>query len=290
VIRDPIGTLLSLGMYSAYLKNDQSVSIILIADPESNKTRQLMRLSKSPKTKVQTDLTYYGLVNELLPLIEKGDIFTVIIPDMLKPITKKQSTRSNFITILNSLIEEGVFNVTIRDEKNFHGARANVLSSVTPAIFRDNRTMFHRMGFWTRVIPFTYKYSPEKIEDIFERIGDYSASAEEPIKIESPFRPVEVKITKEQTEEAERLARLLAKAEEIRHKRKRKDKEYEWVEDSTPGFRHKWQFMSLIKASALKREIDAGRTYLDGIEVTDEDLATVRDLSQWINYDFRELG
>lgn len=290
MIRDPIGTLLSLGMYSAYLKNDQSVSIILIADPESNKTRQLMRLSKSPKTKVQTDLTYYGLVNELLPLIEKGDIFTVIIPDMLKPITKKQSTRSNFITILNSLIEEGVFNVTIRDEKNFHGARANVLSSVTPAIFRDNRTMFHRMGFWTRVIPFTYKYSPEKIEDIFERIGDYSASAEEPIKIESPFRPVEVKITKEQTEEAERLARLLAKAEEIRHKRKRKDKEYEWVEDSTPGFRHKWQFMSLIKASALKREIDAGRTYLDGIEVTDEDLATVRDLSQWINYDFRELG
>jgi hypothetical protein len=48
--------------------------------------------------------------------------------------------------------------------------------------------------------------------------------------------------------------------------------------------------MSLIKAAALKRVIDSGRSTLDRIRVTDEDMAVVRCVSNWINYDFRELS
>ena len=74
---DPVAEVLALGVYSAYIEGDKSVSIIIIADPEMNKTRSLMRFADIRGVKVQTDLTYYGILNELLPDLKNGKYRTI---------------------------------------------------------------------------------------------------------------------------------------------------------------------------------------------------------------------
>lgn len=278
---DPVAEILALGIYSAYIEGDKSVSIILIADPEMNKTRSLMRFSDVKGVKVQTDLTYYGIINEVLPDLKNGRYRTILMPDLLKAIMKKQSTKSNFLTILNALIEEGVYDVTIRDQRSFDGVQANILTSITPGVYRDNRNLLHKIGFWTRVVPFTYSYTSEKVEGIFERIGTYSVLSEKPVECEIPNWDYKVNIGEKATEYAEKLARKIAASETYSEQRiSRSGNVYYVKKKGGHGFRHKWQMQCLLKASAVMRQ---------DCLVNELDIDRLRRLSRWINYDFKPL-
>jgi len=240
-----------------------------------------MRFAEVKGVKVQTDLTYYGIVNEVLPALKNSRYRTIIMPDLLKAIMKKQSTKANFLTILNALIEEGVYDVTIRDQRSFGGARANILTSITPGVYMDHRGLLHKIGFWTRVVPFTYSYTGEKVEDIFDRIGSYSVLSEEPVVCEIPNWDYKVEIGREATEYAEELARKIAASETYSERRtSRTGNVYYVKKKGGHGFRHKWQMQCLLKASAVMRQ--------DGA-VNELDVERLKRLSRWINYDFNPL-
>lgn len=184
----PATELLKLAVLSHYIqhKEDKSVSIALIAEIETDKTRTLKKFYKTKGITVETDLTYMGLINYVLPQIQTGQVKTIIIPDMIKTIMKKQSTVQNFIGILNSLIEEGVHEVTLKDKRDFQGIRANLLTSMTPTLLNDHKLLWNKMGFLSRFLPVTYSYTESKASMIHDAITKGEVNEPEPVEIKLP--------------------------------------------------------------------------------------------------------
>ena len=59
-----------------------------------------------------SDVTAYGIEWDYLPRVESREIRHIIIPDLLKALSRKESTVRTFVTLLNGLIEEGVSSVS----------------------------------------------------------------------------------------------------------------------------------------------------------------------------------
>jgi len=260
-------------------KEDKSVSGNLIGEPELDKTRTLKKFYKIKGVTIETDLTYIGIVNHVLPRIENGTVKTIIIPDMVKTIMKKQATMQNFIGILNGLIEEGVHEITLRDTRNFGGARANILTSMTPSLLYANKLMWNRMGFLSRLLPFTYRYTEPKKEAIYRAIEKGEVPEPEPINLKLPEFKVEVELSSEIAHELRPLVDYLTETERARILPKNKKDTVKFTEKGM-GFRHQHQFQALLRANALYREDN---------KVTTEDLREIKRLSRWINYDFNYL-
>ena len=272
----PLLEVLKSAVYSSYLEKDKSFSVIIIADPELNKTKTLMKFAKMPKVSVQSDLTYYGIVEELLPKIKQGDMRTIIIPDMLKAILKKQSTSNNFITILNSMIEEGVFDVTLRNTKNFGGARCNIMTSVTPNIYFDNRKFWNKIGFFSRIIPFSYSYTDDRIADVFKSIGKYNVQNGS-VDSQLPIYSTQIALPEKFADVAEDIAKIIGEKEKVIFKTRLGS---EVTLKGSKGFRHKWQLQSMLKSFALMR---------GSFKVEKTDVDKLKFVSRWLNYDFNPL-
>jgi hypothetical protein len=273
----PFETLIKLCIYSYYLEKDKPVTTIAFAEQELAKTRSLMKYSHCQNISVQTDLTYYGIVESLLPKIQIGLIHTIIIPDLLKPITKKSSTSANFITIINALIEEGVFDVTIHTSKNFGGCVANILSSMTPGVLLDKRRGWTKYGFFSRIIPFSFSYGNDMTKTVMQNIKNYQIPKEDFIILNLPLRKRDISISEKYTYQAQQWAIELGLNEG-----------YTYITKGgagidikgSKGFRHLWQFMALLKSCALMR---------DANEVNAEDVQTIQDIYPFINYQYNKI-
>jgi hypothetical protein len=281
VRNEPAEKFCSLCILSHYVQHeeDKSVSGNLIADPELDKTRTLKKFYKIRGVAIETDLTYIGIINHLLPRIENGTVKTVVIPDMIKTIMKKQATMHNFIGILNSLIEEGIHEITLRDTRNFGGARINILTSMTPSLLYQNKLMWNRMGFLSRLLPFTYSYTETKKEKIFHAIEKGEIPEPEPINLKLPEFKVEVDLPKDIASRLRPLVESLTESERVIIPAKSK-KQASRLTPKGMGFRHQHQLQALLRANALYREDS---------KVTMEDLREIESLSHWINYDFNPL-
>jgi len=75
--------MISLCIASAYLKDDVSVSLLILARPESGKTQTMRQFSINNGVCWLSDITYTGLI-DTLDKISDGTIRTLLIPDMLK--------------------------------------------------------------------------------------------------------------------------------------------------------------------------------------------------------------
>lgn len=264
--------LLKASIFSAYLKPDKAFSVIIIGEPELNKTRTLMKFSDVKLLSVQSDLTYWGIIEEILPKIANGQIKTLLIPDLLKTVMKRKTTSANFVSILNAMIEEGVYDITIHMTKQFHGARANLITSVTPKVYFDQRGLWSKIGFYSRIIPFTFGYNESFIKRIFSKLGKYEiVENNDKLKLELPNFPVEIEIEEAYCDIAELYAKNLAHSESIEF-----NKSFYKAKEAI-GFRHKRQFQSMLKSFALMRNSNK-------VEQTDVD--KLKEISRYMNYDF----
>lgn len=272
--------LLKLAILSHYVQTgaDKSVSVILIAEPELDKTRTLERFYDIKGARIQTDISYMGILTNVLPRIQTGELKTIIIPDMLKPIMKKQSTMENFVSILNSLIEEGVHEITFRGTQDFKGARCNLLSSITPELFFSKRLIWSRMGFLSRFLPFTYSYTEEKKQRVMKAIQDGTVKKAKPIQMQLPeFKTNQIFLPPELAKKLEPFVEVLLESEKAKWTTTRGKKTYS---KKGQGFRHQHQLQSLLRASALEKK----RTV-----VTMDDFKRIENLSTWLNYNFKTL-
>jgi hypothetical protein len=259
-------------------KEDKSVSGALIGIPETDKTRTLKKFYHLKGISVQTDLTYVGVINHVLPMVENGSIKTIIVPDFIKTIMKKQATMYNFIGILSSLIEEGVHEITLRDRRDFRGARANLITTMTPSLLEANKLMWNRMGFLSRLLPFTYNYNEEKKEAIRKAIEKQEIPEPKPIDLDIPEFKIHVQLSEDIAHELNPIvSRLIESERAIWYAR---DGTVGGLTDKGLGFRHQHQLQSLLKAHALSR----GDT-----TVTEEDLEEIKRIGKWINYDYNLL-
>jgi hypothetical protein len=260
---------ISLCIASAYLDGDNSVSLLILAKPESGKTQVLRNFSVNNGVYWLSDITYTGLIN-LLDKIKEGSVKTILIPDMLKLFGKNINVRSNFLTLLNELIEEGVKTIMTYDKTISYEffVRCNVISAITSSDFFHSKRLMGSIGFLSRVVPFSYRYSVDDVNEIFNLIMS-GGNALEFKKLKLPKRSVKVKIS---IELCERIKDNITLNVVERFKKK--------VGEEAYGFRLQRNLQTLAKASAL----------LDGRkEVTDKDVKKLEWLSRWFNYDFNVL-
>jgi hypothetical protein len=178
---------------------------------------------------------------------------------------------------MNCLIEEGVFEITMRDTRNFNGARCNLLTAMTPELFRKNKLMWSRMGFLSRLIPFSYKYSDEKIEIINKSIAKNNIEINKPIKLNLPLIYQDISLPENIALKIIPIAENIAKSEVFIYKTKDTNKHQTELEYC---FRHQKQLNVLLKANAILNNRNT---------VNEEDYNEIEKLSIWMNYDYNYI-
>lgn len=266
---DFLKEMVELVIFSGYVKHEEPISLMIVGNPESAKTKMILKYSKNKGIKVLTDATAYGIRMEVMPYVRRGEIKHLIIPDFLKPVNKNPASVADFVSIMNALIEEGVGNISTFNQKMEDGddelAKCGLITSITSDLMKDKRryNKWKHMGFISRMIPISYSYTKETVEEILGYIKrqDYK-NENESIMLDLPKRKEDVKLSEKYSGYIINKVQFIAEAQE----------KY--------GFRMARQFNTLLKASALKD----GRH-----KVEKKDVLKVRDLLYWINFELKEI-
>ena len=83
------------------------------------------------------DLSAHVIVDEIAPLVEKGKTH-ILIPDLLKVLGHQKMVTRNTMTMLNSIMEEGLKNVMFYGtRKEFpQPVRCGVIAAITQDAYR----------------------------------------------------------------------------------------------------------------------------------------------------------
>ena len=257
--------IVELVLMSGYLKNEKPLSLLVVADAESGKTEVLKKFAFSNGVCYLTDVTAHGITKEVLPKIENGLVKHIIIPDLLKPLSRRQDTVSGLITFLNALIEEGVADIstyaqgmTYRKEH----LRCGLISAITRDALIDKRHQWTSIGFLSRALPFSFRYPPTKVVEIFDYILDGGYKSETMQKIKTYKNLKEVTISKDMAKKLLPHTYSFSQANKVY------------------GFRFQRCLQVLAQANALKN---------DRKKVTVKDINKVVSFMDWINLDFNAL-
>ncbi len=260
---EPLVEIITLTLYTAYIKNvPKPNSLLIIAKPESGKTDVMKKFIANKNILYLTDVTAFGIERDYLPKIEAGEIRHILIPDLLKPLSRKQSTVKTFITLLNALVEEGVASVstyaTRRTTKEH--VKCGIITAITTEELRDRRHGWERIGFLSRIVPFSYSYGIETVKKVFDYILglDYLRESDSIELKRVPKEDKAIKLPRKYAQAILPSTTVIAQAEH------------------TYGFRLQKQFQALLQASALEK----GR-----VVVNMRDVDRVLHLMNWVNFE-----
>lgn len=157
---------------TAHLFEHDPVSLLLIAAPESGKTTIILKNPCHSAVAV-TDITGRGL-QKLCTV--KPEIRHIIINDLIAISSHKPSVSQYTMAMLNAMTEEGIQTIvtpeTIEKFEKSSGRRA-IISSITIDVLRDGRKWWNKIGFTSRMLPFSYKLSSSTVIAIKSKIdGD----------------------------------------------------------------------------------------------------------------------
>ena len=148
---EPLQKMIEATLITPYLKNEKPTSLLIVALPESGKTTTMKQYRQNKGIEYLSDCTAYGITQEVLPQILKGEIKTIMLPDIITPLSKQTKTRQGFTAFLNNLIEEGVAKIaTYSTQWNQGDVNCNVITSVTSEELKDARHGWAKMGFLSR--------------------------------------------------------------------------------------------------------------------------------------------
>ena len=259
--------IIKLTLYTAYIKNvPKPNSLIIIAKPESGKTEVMRKFAINKNVAYLSDVTAYGIQRDYLSKMEAGEVRHVIIPDLLKPLSRKESTVNTFITMMNSLIEEGVAAMSTYATSGplvfKKPVRCGLVTAITGEEFRDHRHNWKKKGFLSRTVPFSYSYGIGTVNKVFETILELHYLKEREIKLDIPKQDKEIRLLKKFARSILPSTATIAKAQD------------------TYGFRLQKQFQALLQASAL----DHNRK-----SVNASDVDRVLHLMSWVNFDEKPI-
>jgi hypothetical protein len=255
---DDLIKLVNLALLTGRIKDGKRVSMLLVGDTETGKT-QILEVFMNLKTVIwANDLSAHVIVDEVAPQVERGKTH-ILIPDLLKVLGHQKVVTRNTITMLNSIMEEGLKNVMFYgSRKEFQKpVRCGVITAITRAGYSAREKYWKNIGFVGRCIPVSFSYSEETRLMIHEHI-----------RKGFPSKVIEI-ITGKSTK-VEIPSGIAKRVQDLAIAR-------------TPfctGFRFHKQLRSLIQAEALY----SGRS-----KVTQEDFEEVRRLSRFVNLDFSQI-
>jgi hypothetical protein len=264
---DALIEIVKLALLSAYVSNfSKPVSLLIIARPESGKTEVMKKFAVNSNIAYLSDATAYGIQRDYQNAMESGEIRHIMIPDLLKPLSRKESTVNTFITFMNSLIEDGIFAVstyaTIRPP-HVKPVKCGLIAAITTDEFNDHRHKWERLGFLSRTIPFSYSYGIPTVNKVFQYIIGLNFLDEQDIRLAIPKEDKEIRLPSKYAQEILPSTTTIARAQE------------------TYGFRLQKQFQGLLQASAL----DSRRRI-----VNSNDVQRVLRLMDWVNFNEKPIA
>jgi hypothetical protein len=166
---DNLKKMIEVSLISPYIIGEKPISLLIVAKPESGKTTALKAYRKNKGIVYMTDCTAYGIQRDLLPKLVSCEIRTLMIADLLTPLSKSSKTRESFIAFLNNMIEEGVAKITSYAMMWDKEVNANIITAVTDLAIEDGRHDWAKLGFLSRFVVFSYKYSLTAVVDIMRQ-------------------------------------------------------------------------------------------------------------------------
>jgi len=264
---DPLVDIVTLTLYTAYIKNvPKPNSLLIIAEPESGKTEILKKFIRNKNVVYLSDVTAFGIERDYLSKIEAGEIRHIIIPDLLKPLSRKESTVKTFITMMNALIEEGIASAStyVMRRTSDNPVKCGIITAITAEELRDQRHNWGRLGFLSRIVPFSYSYGMETVKKVFDSILGLDYLRERDIELRRiPKQDKEIKLHRRYAQAILPSTATIAKGQQ------------------TYGFRLQKQFQALLQASALEK----GRRC-----VNSSDVDRILPLMNWVNFDEKPMS
>jgi hypothetical protein len=264
---EPLADILILTLYTAYIQNiPKPNSLLIIARPESGKTEMLKKFTINKNIAYISDLTAFGLERDYLPKIEAGEIRHIMIPDLLKPLSRKESTVNTLITSLNALIEEGLASTSTYATRRVveKHVKCGIITAITGEELEDQRHHWSRLGFLSRVIPFSYSYGLNSVKKVFDSVLGLDYLKEQDIELKHvPKQDRKITLPIRYAKDILPATTTIAKAQH------------------TYGFRLQKQFQALLQASALEK----GRN-----KVNAKDVERVLSLMNWVNFETRPIA
>jgi hypothetical protein len=167
---DALVDMLRITILTAYVENvAKPNSLLIVAKPESGKTEVMKKFAINRNIAYLNDVTAFGIQRDYSDQIQRGEIRHLMIPDLLKPLSRKASTVNTFVTFLNSLLEEGVLAMSTYATPRMIYAkpiRCGLIAAITSEEFSDRRHKWERLGFLSRMLPFSYSYSTPTVSKI----------------------------------------------------------------------------------------------------------------------------
>lgn len=182
---EPLKKVIEAALISSYIKGEKPFSLLIVAKAESGKTSAMKMYSGTKGTVLMTDCTAYGITRDILPKMVSGEVKTLMIPDLITPLSKSHKTRQSFVAFLNNLIEEGAAKITTYATIWDKEVTANVITAVTDGALRDGRHEWAKMGFLSRFIVFSHSYSISTVVDILNYYSEHGLKMDK-IKVQLP--------------------------------------------------------------------------------------------------------
>jgi len=253
--------MVEIALISPYIKNEKPISLLIVAKAESGKTSTMKLYRQNKGIVYVTDCTAYGITRDILPKMVSKEIRTLMIPDLLTPLSKSFKTKQTFIAFLNNLMEEGIVKITTYAMIWDKDVNANVITAVTDQALQDGRHEWAKMGFLSRFIVFSYSYGISTIIEILNRYSEHGLDIEN-IKLQFPTKEVDIELPKEIADRLNPIAMKIGEQFELY------------------GIRAKINLRSLLKALAFRN----GRK-----TVTEAEFQEFLELADYMNFDFNTI-
>lgn len=258
----PLKKIIECVLISPYIKNEKLISLLIVAKPESGKSSVMKQYRNNKGISYITDCTAYGLTRDVLPKIVSGEVKTIMIPDLLTPLSKQTKTRQSLIAFLNNLIEEGVAKITTYSNIWNKDVNANVITAVTNGVLRDARRNWVKMGFLSRFIIFSYSYNLSTVSEILSKYSEHGIELRD-TKIKLPKKQVKIKLSKEIADKLDPIAMKIGEQFDLY------------------GFRAKINFRCLLKCLAYRNNRRRN--------VNEDDFNELLELVDYMNLDYNHL-
>ena len=246
-------------LYSAYVKDEKPLSLLIVAKPESGKTAVLKKYKENKGIVYLTDCTAYGLTRDILPKIVSGEVKHIVIADLITPLSKSTKTRQSLIAFLNNLTEEGVAKITTYANVWDREVNCGLVTAITDDALRDGRHDWAKIGFLSRMFLFSYSYAIPVVYRIFDSLLEDKSGVGEQTKLDFPAQPQDVILPTDIAKELIPLSMKIGESMKLH------------------GFRFFLNTKTMLRSLALMN----GKT-----TVTREELDEFLELSEYLNSEF----
>jgi hypothetical protein len=280
---EKIASIIKYAITSTYIKQQPNenpiapLSVWLIAPPEHNKTRILLKFKKAPNTIILESLSSKPLNDLIREQDKKQTVHHIILLDFIRVLEHKSPVVNALVGTMLNLLDEGVSKSLFygQELELKHRIQMGLITAITPSIFKRHFSNWNKLGTLTRCLIVSWQYSESTKNEIMEyirkglpaEIDDTIATikrrGKQTVTINNPDIACAIKLLTED------LVKKLSTFSIRKHVGKSTYSEHFQIE----GFRLQKMLRLLIKAIAYSRNRN---------EVNYEDLAELKELCDYI--------